>query len=127
MQQDPSLTCWQVRGREVVNAVGAVLRWAQQTRGYQCTEVCVAELLSLRSVASIVQDLRLPVPWAGKGRSVSLKGIPPAVLDPLRSYLDQLNGYDRRLPVDGQRTDQPYKHHDFALWSLGDIQRGAGA
>lgn len=127
MQQGTSLTCWQARGREVVDAVGAVLRWARQARGCRCTEACVAELLSLCSVASIVQDLRLPVPWAGKGRFVSLKGIPPAVLDPLRSYLDDLNGYDPRLPADRQRTDQPCKHHGFALLSLGDIQRGAGA
>lgn len=58
---------------------------------------------------------------------MSLKGIPPAILDPLRSDLDELNGYDRRLPADRQRTDQPYKHHEFALLSLGDIQTGAGA
>lgn len=127
MQQDPSLTYWQVRGSQAVDAVGAVLLWAQQAKGYQCTEACVAELLSLCSIVSIVQDLRLPVPWAGKGCSVSLKGIPPAVLQPLNSYLADLNGYDRRLPADRQRTDQPYKHHEFALLSLGDIQRGAGA
>ncbi len=127
MQQGPSLNFWQVRGFEVVDAVGAVLRWAQQARGYRCTEACVAELLSLRSVASIVQDRRLPVPWAGEGRFVSLKGIPPSVLDPLRSYLDGLNGYDRRLPADRQRTDQPCKHHEFALSSLGDVRPGAGA
>lgn len=124
MQRHPSEAIWQARAHALVDAVGAVLLWAQRTKGHHSTEDCVAELMSLRSIVSIAQNRRLPVPYAGKNCFLSLKGIPPALLDPLRRYLDETGGYDRRLPYDGQRSDEPQKQHGYVLWFLGQSLPG---
>lgn len=119
MPYEQSHRVWQARADALLDGMGRVLRWARTTRGYAPTEACMAELLSLRGVASIVQDRRLPMPFAGKGCSLSLAGIPDSVLDPLRSYLGDTGGYDMDLPCDQQRSDEPSRQHSYVLWALG--------
>lgn len=119
MLNEQSHRVWQARADALLDGMGRVLRWARVTRSYAPTEACMAELLSLRGVASIVQDRRLPMPFAGKGRSLSLSGIPDSVLAPLRRYLGETGGYDMALPCNRQRSDEPCKQHSYVLRTLG--------
>lgn len=117
----------QARACALLEAFAAVMNWTREATGLASMEADVAEMLSLRSIALIVQERLLAIPHGDPGFFLDLASIPDPLLHPLRCYPGETGGYDLNLPPEGRRSDQPLKLHDFTLWSLSEARSGCAA
>jgi intracellular multiplication protein IcmO len=106
---------FQGRLNAFIACLGPVLRWARRVKGYSPAEADLRAAASLRGVAMIVDDRRLPLAH-GDGQGVfDLSGVPDELVSPLRSYLAELPGYDLSKPHRQQRSPLPHQHHGYVL------------
>lgn len=114
---DPASSVWQARADQLVQGLKAVLAWAREAKGLAPGQPDLRTAVSLRGIAMISQDLRLPVLHAEETGSLDLSGMPDALALPLRRYLVETGGYDPALPFDQQRSDEPARQHSYVLFT----------
>jgi intracellular multiplication protein IcmO len=114
---DPTCTVWQARADQLVQGLKGVLAWAREAKGLASGQPDLRKAVTLRGIAMISENLRLPVLHAEEGGSLDLSGMPDALALPLRHYLAETGGYDPALPYDQQRSDEPAKQHSYVLFT----------
>ena len=114
---DPACSVWQARADQLVQGLKGVLAWAREAKGLAPGQPDLRKAVSLRGIAMISGDLRLPVLHAEEGGSLDLSGMPHDLALPLRRYLAETGGYDPLLPYDQQRSDEPARQHSYVLFA----------
>ena len=103
------------RAVSLLGALTPALVWLRDNKGIPIDIERIRFATELGSIASLAFDkkfLRLDVE-TGTVETVDVSDIEPALLYPLSAYLGETGGYDKSLPHNKQKTDEPAKQHSF--------------
>ena len=104
------------RAVSLLGALIPALVWLRDYKGYAIDVERLRFATELGSIAALAFEkrfLRLDVD-TGQVESIDVSDIPPALLYPLSAYLGETGGYDKSLPHNQQKSDEPAKQHNFA-------------
>lgn len=116
-------TVFRARSGEMVSLLSPMLVWMRDRHGIPLSlQQCYAAM-SLRTITLLASGTVLSLHDAATDavREVPAGDLPAEVVRTLRSYLDQLPGYDPDLPYDGQWPQQTVNMHHYALFYLAHV------
>ena len=105
------------RAVALLGALAPALVWLRDNKGMPIDIERIRFATELSSIAALALEkrfLRLDVD-TGEVESIDVSDIEPALLYPLSAYLGECGGYDKSLPHNKQKTDEPAKQHSFAV------------
>ncbi len=105
------------RAVSLLGALAPALVWLRDNKGMPIDIERIRFATELSSIAALALEkrfLRLDVD-TGEVESIDVPDIEPALLYPLSAYLGECGGYDKSLPHNKQKTDEPAKQHSFAV------------
>ena len=108
---------WRLRAGLLAHDLRAVLAWAHDVKDVPCSQIDLGEVESLRGIASIAQNRRLPVYHADGAAFLDVTDMPEELASPLLRYLGETAGYDPSVPYQQQSSPEPDRQHGYILFA----------
>ena len=106
------------RAVALLGALTPALVWMRDTKGVPIDIESIRFATELESIVSLAIDKRFRRRDAATGVVTEIPvgdEMDEALLYPLRSYLGETGGYDKSLPYNKQKSDEPAKQHSFVV------------
>lgn len=101
---------WRGLAARLLRILSPVLVWMRDHAGLVLDHTAVRFSMELSSVAALATRRRFRRLIGGEIVEIEARAMPEAIVYPLNRWLDDLPGYDSRLPVERQ-TVVPLRHH----------------
>ena len=105
------------RAVALLGALTPALVWMRDTKGVAIDIESIRFATELESIVSLAlhKKFRRRDPATGQAVLMDVPDIHEHLLYPLQSYLGETGGYDKSLPVNKQKSDEPAKQHSFVV------------
>ncbi len=105
------------RAVALLGALTPALVWMRDTHGVPIDIESIRFATDMESIVSLAinRKFRRRNPETGAATLIDVPKIPEALLYPLVSYLGETGGYDKNLPFNKQKSDEPAKQHSFVV------------
>ncbi len=105
------------RAVALLGALTPALVWMRDTHGVPIDIESIRFATDMESIVSLAinRKFRRRDPETGKATLIDVPKIPEALLYPLVSYLGETGGFDKDLPFNKQKSDEPAKQHSFVV------------
>ncbi len=114
---DPGRDLWQARAYALLQNLEAVLAWARDAKWLAPSQANLPRAVTLRGIASIAEERRLPVLHTDGEGLLDLSDMPDALALPLCRSLGETGGYDLALPYSQQRSEEPQRQRSYVLFA----------
>ncbi len=106
------------RAIALIGTLAPVLVWMRDHKAIPINIEKIRFALELRGIWTLVTHRVFLDRDADTGqvREIAVTDIPEALVYPLQAYLGEIPGYDTSLPYNQQKTDEPSKQHNFAVF-----------
>jgi intracellular multiplication protein IcmO len=101
----------------LLEAVAPVLVWLRDRKGIVLDLDAIRSSIELGWIRKLAMEKIVPLRDPGTGDVTEMNvadEIPETMTWPLRSYLDELPGFDPGMPLDGRKSDEPMRQHGYA-------------
>jgi intracellular multiplication protein IcmO len=114
---------FRARAVVLIASISPALVWLRDHKDVPLTIGFIRSSLDLTSIWSLamMKKFKLRDDHTGEEADIVVPDIPEKVIAPLKSYIGELPGYDPRLPLVKQKSEEPGKQHGYALYCLTPI------